>query len=131
MDCVAKHAPGLEAYARASYGSPSNLYFGKFRLQSSSGVQQGDPLGQLLFAISIFHLSNAVLTSFSVWYLDDATLGGNLAQIVKEIRRIKEEAGLIGLELNNTKCESISKSELFNTAVEAILPGSKNVDPND
>ncbi|CAK8996492.1 unnamed protein product, partial [Durusdinium trenchii] len=42
--------PALARWATWCYRQASNLQFGDTVLQSSSGVQQGDPLGPLLFA---------------------------------------------------------------------------------
>ena len=40
-----------ELLVLSAYGSPSSLFFGKIVIQSSEGVQQGDPLGPLLFCL--------------------------------------------------------------------------------
>ena len=45
--------PALARWATWCYRQASNLQFGDTVLQSSSGVQQGDPLGPLLFAAAI------------------------------------------------------------------------------
>ena len=45
--------PGLARWAHWCYGSHSNLFFGDFKLDSATGVQQGDPLGPLLFACCV------------------------------------------------------------------------------
>ena len=47
------HFPGLSRWAEWCYLQPSNLYFGSHTLQSERGVQQGDPLGPMLFALAL------------------------------------------------------------------------------
>ena len=49
--------PGIAAWC---YSHPAELRFGKNRLVASSGVQQGDPLGPLLFSFIILQFIDAV-----------------------------------------------------------------------
>ena len=48
-----EHFPGLSAWAEWCYAEPSNLYFGQHVIPFESGVQQGDPLGPLLFSLAL------------------------------------------------------------------------------
>lgn len=50
---VRKCLPGLSAFVEWCYGANSRLVFGEDIIYSSTGVQQGDPLGPLLFAICL------------------------------------------------------------------------------
>jgi len=76
VNAVNAHFPQLERFTRCAYGSRSTLLFGDYVIPSASGVQQGDPLGPLLFAVAIRHISHAGQSEQNVWYLDDATIGG-------------------------------------------------------
>lgn len=49
LGAVQSHFPSLSR----CYVKPSNLQFGTAILKSSAGVQQGDPLGPLLFAAAL------------------------------------------------------------------------------
>ena len=78
MEAVMKYAPSLARWFLWCYSVPSRLCFGKFQLTSEQGVQQGDPLGSLLFALGIHDcVVNVSLTPgvlWSGWYADDATI---------------------------------------------------------
>ena len=50
------------------------------------GVQQGDPLGPLLFYLVIFPLTQMLCSEFHIFYLDDAILGGNEGMYVMILR---------------------------------------------
>jgi hypothetical protein len=52
-EAVATHAPGLLGYVDSAYGAVSHLQFGDFVIESAEGIQQGDPLGPLLFCLAI------------------------------------------------------------------------------
>ena len=53
FEVVANKIPEILPYVISSYETSSSLYHGSFTLQSSEGVQQGDPLGPLLFSLAI------------------------------------------------------------------------------
>jgi len=60
------------------YGQAARLYLGDCHIMSATGVQQGDPLGQLLFALVLHPLIHQIRDSCKLllhaWYLDDGTL---------------------------------------------------------
>ncbi|KAJ0898259.1 putative reverse transcriptase domain-containing protein [Helianthus annuus] len=53
---VRKMCPSISAWVDFLYGQPARLYVGNDNIWSSTGVQQGDPLGPLLFAIVLHPL---------------------------------------------------------------------------
>ena len=67
--------------AFTSYCQPSSLFFSNYIIHSCEGVQQGDPLGPLLFCLAIHDLITLLKSEFNVFYLDDGTLGGSLKDI--------------------------------------------------
>ena len=46
------------------------------------GVQQGDPLGPLLFCLSIHDLMLELKSEFRAFYLDDGIPGGSVAEVL-------------------------------------------------
>ena len=49
------------------------------------GIQQGDPIGPALFALSVDEAARGVQSEFNVWYLDDATLGDSPERVYDDL----------------------------------------------
>ena len=56
LQSVIKFAPAFFCFVQSAYEKPSCLFCGDHILQSAEGEQQGDPMGSLLFCISIHDL---------------------------------------------------------------------------
>ena len=104
--------PELAHWARWCYKSPSHLWFQDGSpLESSEGVQQGDPIGPLLFALGLRSVSRGIGERFpnlalQAWYLDDGIVVGprrDLAELVALLS--KEDVKARGFDLNVAKCE--------------------------
>ena len=74
---VSEFFPEISAWTYWCYTQPPELCFGDHRILASAGVQQGDPLGPLLFSLVVldFDRSTGLLNStcLFLWYLDDGT----------------------------------------------------------
>ena len=122
--------PGLSAWVEWCYGAPTNLLFDGLPIPPSAGVQQGDPLGPLLFALPLQPVLQRVASEFQsenthgepldliFSFLDDGVLAGPHQVVARALHRLTEEAAAIGLKLNPSKCELVLLS----------APGSSSVD---
>ncbi|OQV15456.1 hypothetical protein BV898_10331 [Hypsibius exemplaris] len=84
LSAVKKYLPRYYAFIWQMYRHPTELFFAEFALQSATGVQQGDPLGPLLFCLVTMEMSKAMESPFNAWYLDDGTIGGPVETVVEE-----------------------------------------------
>ena len=102
------HFPALARWATWCYSSESRLQFGDFVLGSSTGVQQGDPLGPLLFAAALQPLAEQLRSSpldLSLFYLDDGALAGSIASVSAALTQVQGASADLGLALNLRKSE--------------------------
>ena len=106
FDAIRSRLPELEAWARSTYGCHSTLFCDGFRLTSEQGVQQGDPLGPLFFAVLWQDVVAALPESLAmnVWYLDDGHLVGDMDTLARSLAIIQLKASKIGVKLNLSKC---------------------------
>jgi len=117
--------PALARWSTWCYQHATNLQFGDTVLQSNSGVQQGDPLGPLLFAAALHPLAAALRTTaldFSVFYLDDGVLAGPIDAVTAALSQLQQAAGRVGLVLNSGKSEAIAVGMTSAAAIAAKLP---------
>ena len=77
--------PELLPLVTSAYGSPSSLFFGKDIIWLSEGVQQGDPIGPLLFCLTIHDMVQQLCSEVNVFFLDDSTLGGSLEEVLLDL----------------------------------------------
>jgi hypothetical protein len=80
----------------------------QFSILSSRGVQQGDPLGPLGFALALQPIVHRIEREVpgllvNTWYLDDGTLCGSLEDLAAALSIIESEGPPRGLLLNRSK----------------------------
>ena len=101
---VRSQIPTIAAWMECSYGCQPNLLLDDQIIPSCCGVQQGDPLGPLGFALVLHPIVENITESVpdlltNVWYLDDGTLCGTQ----KDLAIIEAEGPPRGLLLNRGK----------------------------
>ena len=100
---------------------------GNVTIPYETGVQQGDPLGPVLFALAVDELARSVRSPINIWRLNDATIGGPVESLCEDLRRIIPMLSDIGLEVNPTMSEvsNVSFDNLKSVllAIESVLPG--------
>jgi hypothetical protein len=132
LEAVLDKAPSVFPLAHCAYSTHSFLYYGQRDvIISSEGVQQGDPLGPLLFCLAIHDLVAAIQTEFAVFYLDDGTLSGPVDCVMSALTSIEDRAQNLGLELNHSKSELICVDDSTKECILSSFPLLKITDPED
>ena len=131
LEAVQRLAPSIYLFVHSVYSSPSSLFWSDKIIQSSEWVQQGDPLGPLLFCLTIHHVYSLLKSELCIFYLDDGTLGGALSDVLHDFEVIKKEAGIVGLHLYTQKSEVISINPDLVATVQSALSGIRMVNPAD
>ena len=95
---------------------------------SASGVQQGDPLGPLLFAAAIQPLTVELRggLDLGLFFLDDGVLAGDIPAVGAALAHTQRRAAELGLQLNLRKCEvvavgNVSAADLVGHLPDALL----------
>ena len=100
--------PEIAKLSFLAYSKPSSVIASGHSITSSTGVQQGDPIGPLLFALAVDQIASGVDSELSVWYLDDATIGGYPESVLSDEQRCITVLKRIGLIVNPKKTEIIN-----------------------
>ena len=111
LGAVSSRFPHLARWVSWCYRAPPDLKFGAFTLKSAGGVQQGNPLGPLLFASTLQPLAcelRAGPLDIASFFLDDGVVAGTPAVVGEALTHIQQRAAAVGLRLNLAKCEAIA-----------------------
>ena len=132
LEKVQKHSPSLYCMAWQAYANPSNLFFGdEGTILSQSGIQQGDPMGSFLFALTTRDLMLSCKSPLNAWYLDDVVLGGQLQSVKEDLKKIVDAKNSLGLTVNFSKCELMLIDSQTNIDPAQEFPGIKEIQPED
>ena len=127
LNAVKNVVPEIFEFVSSAYARPSFLFCGDHTLLSSEGAQQGDPLGPLLFCITIHPLIQGLRSDFSVFYLNDGTIGGSRDDVLADLQLMEDEAATLGLKLNRSKTELVSSNVVVQNSILSIVSDLKVV----
>ena len=111
LESVKEFAPEIFPFVHSCYSDMSYLRFGSTDLHSLEGIQQGDPLGPLLFCLTIHSLTVQLKSELKIFYLDDGTIGGAQSSVLADLKNVECIARQLGLLLNYNKTEIICSKE--------------------
>ena len=102
---VRARIPSMAAWLECCCGSQPLLHLGEHTILSCCGVQQGDPLGPLGFALALHPIIEKIKEEvpsllINAWYLDDGTLCGSVGDLCSALAIIESEGPSRGLLLN-------------------------------
>ena len=88
-------------------------------IRSEAGVQQGNPLGPLLFCLVLHKVLSAIVSDsicsdllFHAWYIDDGVIAGSEQAVVQALSIIQDLGPTLGLMINPSKCELYGDCDL-------------------
>ena len=110
LDSAAALVLEIYRFCHLTYSNPSVLKFGSRSILSQEGPQQGDPLGPLLFCITIHPMLTSLSSELVIGYLDDITLGDVESVVDRDVQEVRIQGEAMELKLNVSKCEYISRS---------------------
>ena len=102
---VIRRFPAAVPLVSQAYSQPSPLHFGPNRIWSCRGVQQGDPLGPILFALALDPVIQPLKSPLNLWFLDDGTIGGPTESVTTDLNSLFPSLRELGLDINPRKCE--------------------------
>ena len=108
LQAFVDRCPEATHWMASSYGAPTHLFAGQFRLSSQAGVQQGDNMGPVGFCFATQDLWESFQDLegllWQAWYMDDGTIIGSLSCLAKIVDAIQSQGPERGLYLNKAKC---------------------------
>ena len=132
LNAVKDRLPELYPFLYQCYRDDSTLLYNDTEILSSSGVQQGDPLGPALFSLILQPIISSLCSKLNCWYLDDGILGGLSKNVLTDLQTIIRDTAKIGLKLNPGKCEIFIQHSPNQKTILAdfdkIAPGIKKLD---
>ena len=117
LKSVASSVAGIAALTNFCYSQHSQLFFDKFVVSSEIGIQQSDPMGSLLFSLTLWpniekiQESSPELQQHS-WYLEDGVFVGSEKDLIRSWDILCQLGRDRGLHVRVDKCELWSPVDL-------------------
>ena len=137
LEVCHRRAPSIYPLVHSAYADHSLLFASGEFINSEAGVQQGDPLGPLLFSLGVDDIARSVSAPVNIWYLDDATIGGTPEIVLNALKRIIPSLAAVGLIVNPAKSELLnidcntSDFEAAVSSIHGVLDGALVTDRDD
>ena len=117
LKATCEFIPGNADFNSFCFSQHKPLFYNNAIIQSESFVQQGDPLGPLLFSLTLWPFIQKIKTSVLILlqhtgYLDYGFMAGSGDQIKQTLEIAANEAPDRGLILRKDKCELWSIEDL-------------------
>ena len=90
---------------------------------SDERPQQGDPLGPLLFCLTVMAFVKQVKSQCNIWYVDDGAIGDNVDGLLSDFRMLMDESSLI---ISVAKCEIITDNDEVLQKFRDVAPDIKH-----
>ena len=94
---------------------------------SDEEPQQGDPLGPLLFCLTVMTLVKRIKSQCNNWYMDDGTMGDGVDRLLSDFEMLRVEGRKLDLVVNDVKCEIITDDVELLRKFKNIAPDIKHV----
>ena len=131
LSAVQVLAPTILPFVHSAYSNTSFLFWDDKSIQSCEGIQQGDPLGPLLFCLTLYQLQSCLGSEFCLLYLNDVTLSGDREEVLHDFNIFEQEAADLGLRLNQHKSEVICEARDTEKYFLSFIPGSSVIASSD
>ncbi|XP_055352279.1 uncharacterized protein LOC129598413 [Paramacrobiotus metropolitanus] len=137
LQSVLEHFPEYYPFVLSAYGAPSTLSCNGSEedLSSATGIQQGDPMGPLLYCLVALLFCISLSSKLRVFFLDDGALGGTVEEVANDLKSIIAASSAAGLQLNPAKCEMLliggtaQEREVARNRLHSIAPGAIVLQP--
>ena len=132
LAAVREVIPAFALWVDFVYGVESTLWLDGRHVPSKRGVQQGDPLGPLFFALAQQVAIEKVVAKasqespeqvdFAVFSFDDGTIAGIERAVAWFVAELRQELAAVGLTLNVGKSKAIPAKGEHTAVTRASFP---------